>query len=206
MKKFREFIHSKELYESSLTRVWKYSKEHDVGTITSFRSARDCNEGKDFTKKENKDKNAKLKAQLLKLGYGVTAIDGFYIENYKTSEAKEVQEESFLVVDLKDKGNLKENLINLGKKYDQDSITYQNYKNGEYYLISSNTCSNSYPGFGKVGIMIKLGKAIFGKKGEFFSKVNGRPFVFENFISNFKSLSDYYPTEIRGILALAEGV
>ena len=206
-KSLREFIQSKEsekVKESSLTKVWKHSQVHDVGTITAFRSARYCNDGVDFTKKENEDKNAILKAQLLKLGYGVTAIKGYYIENYKTQNEKEVKENSFLVVDLKDTGNLKKDLVRLGEQYEQDSITYQNYKVGKYFIISSNKCPNGYPGSGKIGVERELGKSIFGKKGEFFSKVNGRPFVFETYVSNLKSLSDYFPTEIRGILKLAE--
>jgi len=46
----------------------------------------------------------------------------------------------------------------------------------------------------------KLGKPFFGKAGEFYSTVNGRPFVFEGINSNFiNSITDFYPTEIRSI-------
>lgn len=201
MKKFREYIN-----ESSLSRIFNQTKKYDSGTITAFRSADNCNDGEEFTKSENKKRNSKLKAQLLKLEYGVTAIDGTYIENYNTNDEKEVKEDSFLVLDLKGKGNLKKDLIKLGTEYEQDSITFQDYKTGNYYLISTNECPKGYPGSGKIGVEIKLGKSIFGKDGEFHSKINGRPFVFENFNSDTKSLNDYYPTEIRSILALAEGI
>lgn len=205
MTKFNEYIKSnKFIDESSLSRIYRQTLKHDAGTITAFRSARDCNDGKPFTKTENKNRNAKLKAKLLSLGYGVTAIDGTYIENYKTNDEREVKEDSYMVIDLKDSGNLKRDLIKLGQKYEQDSITFQDHKEGKYFLISSNSCPNGYPGSGKVGVKIKLGKTLFGKSGEFHSKVNGRPFVFENIKSPIRQLNEYYPTEIRSILNLAK--
>jgi hypothetical protein len=190
----------KELFESSLSRVWKHTQEHDSGTISAFRSAKDCNQGEPFSKKENKDRNAKLKAKLLSKGYGVTPIKGTYIENYGSKNEKEVKEDSFLVVDLKDTGKLEQDLRKLGEEFEQDSITFQE-KGGEYYLIGTNKCPEGYPGYGKKE---KLGKPMFGKSGEFHSKINGRPFVFESLNENLKSLSDYYPTEIRSFKLLAE--
>ena len=194
----------KKYKESSLSRIWKHTKEHDSGTISAFRYARDCGEGEIFTKKQNKDNNTKLKAQLLSLGYGVTAIAGVYIENYNTPKAIEVKEDSFVVVDLKDKGRLKKDLIKLGGQYEQDSITYSK-PTGDYYLISTNKCPNGYPGEGKVGVEIKLGKPLFGKDGEFHSKINGRPFVFKEYITDrIDFLLNYSIPEIRSIKKLAE--
>lgn len=189
--------------ESSLSRVWKHVTKHESGTISAFRYASDCGEGKPYSKSENLSRNAKLKSKLLSMGYGVTEIDGTYIENYGSDNEIEVKEKSFLVVDIKDTGELKNDLIKLGKYFDQDSITFSK-PNGEYYLISSNTCPSGYPGEGKVGIEVKLGKPMFGKSGEFHSKVNGRPFIFENVNSEIKELTNFYPTEIRSIKALAE--
>ena len=191
---FKEYLN-----ESSLSRVWKHSLDNDTGTISAFRSASNCNEGEEYTKAQNKKNSKLLKSKLLSLGYGVTRIAGTYIENYKSSNEIEVKEESYLVVDLKDSGNLKKDLIKLGQEFEQDSITFQKNNGGDYYLISSNKCENGYPGNGKVGVEIKLGKPLFGKDGEFHSKINGRPFVFETVQSNFKQLTDFYPTEIRSI-------
>lgn len=194
------------ILESSLSRVWKQSQEHDTGTITAFRYAPECGKGKPYTKSENKARNAKLKAKLLSMGYGVTAIAGTYIENYNTDDEIEVKEDSFLVVDLKDTGRLKKDLIKLGSMFDQDSITYSK-KTGEYFLISTNTCPNGYPGSGKIGVEVKLGKSMFGKSGEFHSKVNGRPFIFEGCErDNLELLTDYPPTEIRSIKKLSESL
>lgn len=189
--------------ESSLSRVWQHVTQHDSGTISGYRYARDCGTGQVYTTKEKKDRNAILKSKLLAKGYGVTSIDGVYIENYGTNNEIQVKEESFIVVDLKDKGTLKKDLIELGEEFEQDSITYSK-PSGEYYLISSNTCSSGYPGKGKIGVEIKLGKPFFGKDGEFHSKINNRPFIFESVDNKFTTLLDYPPTEIRSIKAMSE--
>ena len=174
------------------------------GTISAWRGTRDCGKGEKYTRKEKEDRNAKLKAQLLKKGYGVTAIIGIYTENYGTEDAISYKEDSFIVVDLKDTKNLKKDLIKLGTQYEQDSITYSK-PNGEYYLISTNKCPNGYPGRGKIGVEIKLGKPFFGKDGEFHSKVNGRPFIFKECIqSDVIKLKDLSISEIRSVVALSE--
>jgi len=176
MQSFSNFVS-----ESSLSRVYSQYLKHETGTITAFRYARDCGEGKKYTRKENNGRNSILSAKLLKLGYGITSIQGSYIENYGSDNQHEVYEQSFFVVDLKDKGNLKRDLVKLGEKFDQDSITFSRQgPDGDYFLISSNTCENGDPGHGRIGVVKKLGKPVFSKKGEMFSKISGRPFVFEN--------------------------
>jgi len=163
------------LDESSLSRIWKHSQNHQTGTITAFRYARDCGRGKVYTKGENKARNKNLQAKLLSAGYGITKIQGIYIENYKSSDEREVKEESFFVVDLKDKGKLLSDLKKLGNEFDQDSICFGLKGGRRYTLFGTNDCSNAYPGKGK---KVKVGDAIFGKNGEFMSRVNGRPFIF----------------------------
>jgi len=198
MSKFNEM-----LKESSLSRIYNSTKEHDCGTISAFRSAKDCNEGEAFSLKDNKKRSSILKAKLLQLGYGVTKIAGTYVENYGKPNAVNVKEDSYFVVDLKDDKKLKKNLVKLGLQFEQDSITFQE-KDGSYYLISSNKCPDGYPGNGTLGKEVKLGKPIFGKDGVFHSKINGRPFIFENLIRHNELLIDHTPTEIRSILKLSE--
>lgn len=193
------------LKESSLTRIWKHVTEHDSGTITAFRYGSDCGEGQRHTTSENRQRNGQLKSKLLSMGYGVTAINGVYIENYGTATARPVKEESFIVVDLKDTGNLKRDLIKLGNYFEQDSITYSK-PNGEYYLISTNDCPHGYPGNGSVGKEVRLGKPLFGKSGEFHSTVRGRPFVFEGINPNLSILTDYPITEIRSFIMNAKKI
>ena len=193
----------RQIAESSLSRIWKQTQEHESGTISAFRSARDCNQGEEFSKSENKKNSKILKAKLLKAGFGVTKIDGTYIENFKSDNEIEVKEESYLVVNIKDKKNFKQKLIELGSEFEQDSITYQN-KDGVYYLISTNECEEGYPGVGKIGVEVKLGKPIFGKDGEFHSKVNGRPFVFEDIYDRQETLLKKSISEIRSFTEFAK--
>ena len=142
-----------------------------------------------------------MKAQLLSLGFGVTAIDGVYIENFNSPDARPVREESFIVIDIKNKGNLKKVLMKLGEQYEQDSITYSKVS-GEYYLIGTNQCPNSYPGYGNI---LKLGKPMFGQEGEFHSRIKNRPFVFKESNNNrLDLLTQYSFSEIRSIKHLAE--
>lgn len=191
--------------ESSLSRIWKQTQKYDSGTISAFRDARECGDGVKYTKSENKKRNSILESKLLSMGYGITKIKGVYIENYGSDNEKHVNEESFLVVDIENKGTLKKDMMILGEKFEQDSITYSK-PSGEYIIISTNECPNGYPGFGKIGVEKKLGKSMFGKKGEFYSRVNGRPFVFESIQNRLRLLSEYPPTQIRSIKHLSEQI
>ena len=182
MKEFNEFI-----TESGLSRVYQHSKEHSIGTITAFRDANSTS--------TNKKLNKGLKTRLLALGYGVTAVKGSYIENHGQDNAVEVDEDVFLVVDLKDGNKLKENLIKLGKKYDQDSILFINQGSNSGVLIGTN--DTGYPGLGKQMI---LKRALFGEKGEFYTKVNGRPFTLKEEVL----FEEVPPTGWHGKYALSQ--
>ena len=197
------------LFEASLSRIWSQALKHQTGTISGFRYAPDCGDGKPYTLADNKRRNSILKAKLLKQGFGVTSVKGTYIENYGTPEAREVDEESFFVVDIKDTGKLKSALIALGTEFEQDSITFA--EAGEaYYLISTNECPSGYPGSGKIGVSAKLGKPNYGKKefadedgevkpAEFFSKIKNRPFVFRESVQDVHVLSQLSLSEVRSV-------
>lgn len=189
MKTYKEI-----LAESSLTRVWEQSQKHDYGTISAYRSARDCGMGERYTRAENQRRNKVLLGALRSKGYSVTKIKGIYIENYKSKNEREVKEESFLVVDIQDKGTLKSDLMALGEQFDQDSIVFG--KAGkDAYLIGTNKCPDGYPGYHKEE---KLGHGLFGRKGEFYSRVNGRPFVFTESLDITTYGVAKYPSELRG--------
>ena len=186
------------LHESSLSRIWKLTQEHDSGTISAFRGFENCGDGAKISHEDNMKNSRVLKAKLLKLGYSVTKVQGTYIENYGSDNEIEVHEDSFLVIDIKDDKKLKKNLMILGELYDQDSITFQS--DGVYELVGTNKCPNGYPGYHKT---VKLGKTMFGKKGEFHSKINNRPFVFETFYGT-QTLKDFSLSEIRSISELSK--
>ena len=101
------------LNESGLSRVHQHINAHDTAVITAFRNDPSSDEGcvdavppgeqEESPLKANKARNKNLKAVLLKMGYGVTRVDGSYIENFDDMDnRKEVSEESFFVVNLKD--------------------------------------------------------------------------------------------------------
>ena len=174
MKNFKNF--KKSLNESSLSRLWKHNKEHDAGALTAFRKGPKCGEGKPYTKKQNAQRNKSLLAKLKTKGYGVTKLHGSYPEGGKT--AKEI---SYFVVDLNDSGGLEKDLRKLGAEFDQDSILFipkgAIAGDAKAELIGTNKCDNNWLGFGKKEIFNK------GRMGHdspiYTSKVNGRPFIFE---------------------------
>ena len=194
MKKLNEIIK-----ESGLSRIWKHVTKHESGTISAARYAENCSNGTRYTRKDNKIRNAKLKNKLLSLGYGVTRVSGTYVENYGTKNAVKVKETSYIVIDLKDTKKLKKDLMKLGLYFEQDSITFSK-PSGDYYLISTNKCPSGYPGNGSIGKVKKLGKPFFGKDGEFYSSINGRPFVFESIDYNTVQLNELSLSEIKSCI------
>lgn len=157
------------LLESSLSRIYSLYLKHDSGTISAFRH--------NFSKSENLSRSHRLKTILENKGYSVTKIDGVYIENYKSNNEKEVHEESYIVIDINDKGDLETVLRKLGEQFLQDSITFTK-KGGNYELIGTTPYKGEnepWPGNGK---REQLGKPMMGEGGEFYSSIRNRPFKF----------------------------
>ena len=172
MKQYKEILN-----ESSLSRLWKHNEEHDAGALTAFRKGPGSGEsGETYSKKENAQRNKSLLAKLKTKGYGVTKLHGTYPEGGKTT--KEI---SYFVVDLKDTGKLEKDLRKLGQEFEQDSILFipKGAIKGDVkaYLIGTNKYENNWLGFGKKETFNK------GRMGYdspiYTSKVNGRPFIFE---------------------------
>ena len=183
------------LNESSLSRVVHHMADHDCGTITAFRSKEGCGgpDDKPYSLNDNKKRNRQLHAVLETLGYGVTAVDGAYIENFGKPNAVEVKEDVYFVVDLKDGGTLEKDLRRLGEQFDQDSIMF--IPKGEMgILIGTNHCSD-FPGYGK---KMAFSSRSFGNTGEFMTKVKNRPFIFEDSFLEKKCNENYY--EIANVM------
>lgn len=193
-KSFKDYLE-----ESSLKRIWQHTQEHDTATITAFRYATDCGKGDVYTKKQNLQRNKSLLAKIQRLGYGVTSVKGSYIENYGSSTAKEVGENVFFVVDLKDTGKLEQDMIRLGGEFDQDSILFIKKGGESAELVGTNNCPDAYPGKGK---KVKLGSRHLGKSGEFFTRVSGRPFTFESIVCEHTEPKGYFGK--MGLKAIAE--
>jgi len=164
------------LEESSLSRIWTQNENFDCGALTAFRKAENWGEGKEFTKKENEARNKSLLAKLKSKNYSVISLLGTYPEGGKTTKEK-----SFFVVDINETGNLKKDLLKLGEEFEQDSILFVPkgaIKGDEKaYLIGTNKCENSFPGFNQ---KFEFEKGKLGYDSPIYtSKVNGRPFIFE---------------------------
>ena len=182
------------LNESSLSRLWSKANSHDYGTITAFRYAKECGLGEPFTTQQNLQRNSLLLSKLRAKGYSVTSIKGSYIENYGSKNAREVSENSFFVSDIQDNGGLKKDLLALGELFEQDSIIYGEKSNAGV-LVGTSHCPDAYPNYHSED---RQGGAIFGRNGEFMSRVNGRPFIFAESAEITEHAVLKFPTELRG--------
>ena len=183
LESWKKFI----LSESSLSRIWQHTQKHDTAILTGFRGdpsdtsmcadepvtvdIEEVKKGK--TRQANILRNRDLKATLLDRGYGVTAVKGSYIENFRTLLAKEVLEDSLFAVNLKDDPNFFSTVETLGKKFCQDSVLMIPQGGKGVYLVGTN--NSDYPGLGNKET---VGDLKFGEEGsEFGTRVGGRPFT-----------------------------
>lgn len=162
------------LKEASMQRVRDMSAKHDTGYITAFRG--------DSVRKKNVLLNKQLRAKLGSYQMGITTVQGSYIEDYGTPNAREVGESTYFVVDLNDRGDLKKLLMKLGHEYEQDSILFV-YKGGKKSELIG-TMPDVWPGMGKIK---KHKNAVFGKSGEYMTRIHGRPFVFKEAVGSMRA-------------------
>ena len=187
--------------ESSINRAIKFMLEHDIACLTAFRGQfknatentlddrpqelKDADVKRGITKAiqktpyqystaEKKKRNRDLKASLLKYGYGVTSIAGNYIENFNSSDAREVGESSYFVVNLKDDPNFFKNIFVLSELYNQDCFLYKPKDSDEAYNVGTNNCE--WPGY---NIKEPAGKFHINIKSEFLSRVGNSSFAFK---------------------------
>ena len=191
LKEFIEKTVVETLTESSLSRAWQWMQKHDCATMSAMRNDptdlsacvnppdTDSEDSHLAFNKQPKDKNSvnklrnkSLRANLLRLGYGVTPVDGSYIEDFGLPSAKHVNEDSFFVVNLKDDPAFVRNIEFLGQKFCQDSVLIIPKGGSGTYLLGTN---NAWPG---LGVKIEQGDASFGSEKQFMTKVRGRPFAF----------------------------
>lgn len=194
--KWKEFKNSPKyvLSESGLSRVWDHITAHDTAIITAFRNDpldnSEC--AFDSTREEegntalqiNKDRNSDLKAALLYSRYGVTKVDGAYIENYLDPEKQvEVKEDSLFVVNLNDDPEFFSNIEKLGQMFCQDSVLMIPQGGDGAYLLGTN--NSEWPGLGNREM---VGKFRAGEEAEFMTKVKKRPFTFNENLQTFSDL------------------
>lgn len=157
------------LNEASMSRVHAHTQGRNIGMITAHRG--------EHTAEENNARNAALKADIRKHGYGYIKVKGRYIENHGTEDARPVDEHSFLVVGKKghDGGALKKFLTDHGKKYGQDSILHKAHDEEDAHLYG--TREGGFPGMDKKHT---VGKWHPNRAGEFHSVMKNKTFAFES--------------------------
>ncbi len=185
-KNWQEFL----INEAGLNKIRQDMSDYDTAFITAFRgdindksmcvyvppSEEELSERDKMGKRgeTNKRNNKELSAFLLSQGYGVKNIQGSYIENFGSINPekipREVKEASFFVTNLKDDPHFFEEIINLGKRFCQDSVILVP-KGEEGYLYGTN---KTYPGLDQKET---VGKFAGGETGEFMSRIGKRPFV-----------------------------
>jgi len=183
------------LNESSLSRVYQHIQEHDTAILTGFRGdpsdTSKCSEddtieevGKGKKRSANFVRNRDLKATLLASGYGVTKVDGSYIEDFDTPEAVEVSENSLFVVNLSDNPRFISDIEKLGRKFCQDSVLVIPRGGQGAQLLGTN--NSEFPG---LGMEIAVGDLKMGEESEFMTRVNNRPFTTAEGLETYKDLS-----------------
>lgn len=183
--------------ESGLSRVHSHIMDHDCSIITAQRSNpfnRSLCVGQDFSEEEfqmfdnnprkaNEINNRNLKSYLLHKGYGVTSVDGSYVENFKQPNAVEVKEDSLFVVNLDDDPDFFGNMEMLGRKYCQDSVLLIPIGGENAYYMGTN--KSSYPGLGN---RLDVGGLKMGEEAEFMTRVRNRPFYFKESLETYNKL------------------
>jgi hypothetical protein len=164
------------LDEASLSRLYQHTLERNIGIITAFRGR--------YPVSENKARNAKLQAEIRAAGFGFYRVDGHYIEGYGSEVSKDVREQAFLVIGDTgdDRGRLKGFLRKAGTRYNQDSVLYKSF-DGKAVLIGTQGKDEDgnpveFPGLGKE---FSVGEFKPMKVSQFYSKMKGKPFVFESY-------------------------
>jgi len=188
MKKILENWNKFILTESGLSRIYGHIMEHDSAILTAFRN--------EYTNAENYQRNRELKAHLLSMGYGVTKVDGSYIENFETPQAIEVSEQSFFVSNRSDSPGFFEDIESLGQQYEQDSVLIIPMGGKDAYLIGTRE-GNDFPPFGE---SIAVGGLKMGHEDEFMSRVGGRPIVFKEELETYEKLSKNSRWAIKKLL------
>tara|TARA_B100000941_G_C28406480_1_gene501037 strand:- start:124 stop:741 length:618 start_codon:yes stop_codon:yes gene_type:complete len=195
MEGWRKFIN-----ESSLSRVRRHVQEHDCAVMTAFRGDpsdnSNCTENATMYDSDNMTRNRDLKATLLGLGFGVTKVDGSYIEDFGTDIAKEVKENSLFCVNLKDDPSFIDRITSLGEKFCQDSVLIIPRGGEGAYLVGTN--NTEFPGFGNKEV---VGNLSYGKESEFMTRVGNRPFTTNETLNleTYKDLSKNQRMFVRSV-------
>jgi len=188
---------------SGLSRTLQHIEEHGCALITAFRNdpadMSKCRPGsapkkESKTKQTNKRRNRDLKAMLLGLDYGITKVDGSFVENFEQPDAVEVKESSLFVVNLFDDPGFHDEMARLSEKFCQDSVLIIPQGGKDAYLMGTN--NSDYPGHGEKEV---VGNLKMGEEAEFMTRVKGRPYTFTESLETFKGLTRLEKMAVKSI-------
>ena len=146
--------------ESTNNRILDTLRKNDAAIMSASRNK--------YNYKENKVRNTELIKKLTNRGYQITDLKGIYIENYGTDDAKEVLEDSYLIVNISKYPKFSDYIIDLGKEYDQDCVMFITHSGNRGYLYGTNGAE--FPGLDNIE---ELGRLKIASDGEFYSKKSG---------------------------------
>ena len=205
MKQLMESWNKYLLKESGLSRILQHIEAHDCAILTAFRNdpkdmskcakgSFDDNDQEGNTRSLNKRRNRDLKAILLGFDYGVTAVDGSYIENFEQPDQIEVKEDSLFVVNLNDDPDFARNVQEMAEKFCQDSVIIIPQGGKAAYLHGTN--ESDFPGYGE---KVEVGDLKMGKEAEFMTRVGKRPFTFGEGLETYDKLSRLEKMAVKSI-------
>lgn len=162
---------------ANINRVLEHLNSDNTCSMTAYRS--------NYSHKQNELRNKKLANDIRNLGYSYIRIIGSYIEKGNTELT---EENSFLIIDkdLTEEGQNKffNNMLKLCELYDQDSVLISLPNNKNILPASYNKNGNiEYGPFKSLNI---------DKMNEFFTKIHGHKYFFENIAESIGIKPDSY--------------
>ena len=153
-------ISGDKLTEASLGRAYQLylnSGSKGFAVLTAFRGNKDH--------KTNVKNNETLEQMIRSWGYGFIKLKGYSREREDNGEWKDINgEPSFWI-----NGITKSQAMKAGDKFEQDNILYSGPETkGEVVSVDL-----------KTGVDIELGKFHPMKIGQYYSRIKGKPFIFE---------------------------
>lgn len=161
---FTDILKAKEIGNSALNeaslgrayQLYRKANARSFGIISAYR--------RDKERNENKERNKVLEQMIRSWKYGFVDLKGYGNERDEKGVWNQVVEWSFWV-----NGITKDQIKKAGNKFDQDAVIYAGPDTGGKVMIIDL----------KNGIENNIGKFHPMKIGEFYSKIKGKPFVFE---------------------------
>lgn len=164
-----------ERFAASLSRIWEHATQNDYACamISASRGR--------YTKLENLKRTYDLSRRLKEEGYSFISTRGAYIEGFDTPQAKEVEEDSFFVIgNTKDFEQFKDDMVNLGQEFNQDSVAIINPEHNATIVGTQDFDEDGNPVSPGYGNEWDIGTFHPTQIGQFYSKWKNKKFEFRS--------------------------